>query len=190
LRIKTIKNFHVTPFLIYEFAAHSVTIAKRKRGLKFTIHKLQSLVKAAEELIPISSTEWERVWDMHMACYPKQNQTIESLKSKFQEMAKLQGVCDKVLAGNFVDDTCTPTISFLKYVNIDLGSTSPAKKGKGCFCKRGCNKGCGCKKKGMKCHSGCACTGNCHYVIRIIWIIACRDVCVLIISIGINVVVT
>ncbi len=35
---------------------------------------------------------------------------------------------DKVLAGSFVDDRATPRISFSKYVNIDLGTTSPVKK--------------------------------------------------------------
>ncbi len=69
----------------------------------------------------------------------------------------------------------TPQISFSKYVNIDLGTTSPVKKSKGCSCKKGCNKACGCKKKGLRCHSGCACNGNCHWTIKIIWIITVED---------------
>jgi hypothetical protein len=75
---------------------------------------------------------------------------------------KLQAVRDKVLAGNFVDAKITLRISFSKYVNIDLGTASPVKKAKDCPCKKGCNKGCGCKKKGLRCHSGCACNGNRH----------------------------
>jgi hypothetical protein len=59
--------------------------------------------------------------------------------STFPISEKLQAVHDKVLAGNFVDDTGTPRISFSKYVNIDLGMASPFKKVKGCSCKRGCN---------------------------------------------------
>ncbi len=43
----------------------------------------------------------------------------------------LQVMRDKVLAGCFVDDKTTPQISFSKYVNIDLGTTSPVKKSKG-----------------------------------------------------------
>jgi hypothetical protein len=35
---------------------------------------------------------------------------------------------DKVLAGSFIDDTSTPQISFSKYVDINLGTTSPVKK--------------------------------------------------------------
>jgi hypothetical protein len=87
---------------------------------------------------------------------------IATNDSIFPISKKLQAVRDKVLAGNFVDDTGTSRISFSKYVDIDLGTASPVKKVKGCFCKRGCKRGCGCKKKGMRCHSGCMCNGYCH----------------------------
>ncbi len=87
---------------------------------------------------------------------------IATHNSTFPISKKLQAVRDEVLEGNFVDDTGTPRISFSKYVDIDLVSASSVKKAKGCSCKRGCNKGCGCKKKGMRCHSGCACNGYCH----------------------------
>jgi hypothetical protein len=53
-----------------------------------TIRELESLVQAVNELVPISNTEWERVWDRHMALYPQQDWTMESLKRKFQEMAR------------------------------------------------------------------------------------------------------
>jgi hypothetical protein len=86
---------------------------------------------------------------------------IATNDSTFPISNKLQGVCDKVLAGNFVDDADKPRISFSKYVNIDLRSTNPVKKARGYSCKKGYNKGCGCKKKGLRCHSGCTCNGNC-----------------------------
>jgi hypothetical protein len=63
-------------------------MAKGKRGFEFTIHKLKSLVKAVEELVPNINTEWEWVWDRHLALYPQQDRTVESLKHKFQEMAR------------------------------------------------------------------------------------------------------
>jgi hypothetical protein len=59
-------------------------------------------------------------------------------------------VRDKVLADNFVDDTDTQRISFSNYVDNDLGTASQVRKMKGCSFKRGCNKGCGCKKKGLQ----------------------------------------
>jgi hypothetical protein len=61
--------------------------------------------------------------------------------STFPISNKLQAMCDKVLAGCFVDDKNTPKIFFSKYVDIDLGTTSPVKKAKGCSCKKGCHKG-------------------------------------------------
>jgi hypothetical protein len=44
-----------------------------KKGFKFTVRKLESLVEVVEELVPISNTEWERVGDRHMAFYPQQD---------------------------------------------------------------------------------------------------------------------
>ncbi len=42
----------------------------------------------------------------------------------FPILNNLQVMHDKVLAGSFVDDRATPRISFSKYVDIDLGTTS------------------------------------------------------------------
>jgi hypothetical protein len=67
---------------------------------------------------------------------------IAQNNTTFPTSNKLQAMRDKVLAGYFVDDKITPRISFSKYVDIDLGTTSPVKKAKGCSCKKGCNKGC------------------------------------------------
>jgi hypothetical protein len=68
---------------------------KGKRGFKITAGELESLAKTVEELVLISTTEWERVWNQHNTCYPKQEQTLESLKHKFQELARA-----KVKTGN------------------------------------------------------------------------------------------
>ncbi len=62
-------------------------MVKGKRGFKFTVGELESLAKTVEELVPISTTEWKRVWNQHNTCYPKQQQTLESLKHTFQELA-------------------------------------------------------------------------------------------------------
>jgi hypothetical protein len=72
----------------------------------------------------------------------------------------LQTVRNLVLEGkyNLMDQR---RISYSKYHEKEIGSVSPVKKGTGCSCKKGCGKNCGCKKKGMRCHSGCFCNGNC-----------------------------
>ncbi len=61
---------------------------------------------------------------------------IEWNDATFPISNNLQVMCDKVLAGSFVNDRATPRISFSKYVNIDLGTTSLVKKTKGCSCKK------------------------------------------------------
>ncbi len=63
--------------------------------MKFTIRELESLVETIEELLPIGYTEWECVWDRHVLLYPQQDQTVESLKRKFQVMVRA-----KIKTGN------------------------------------------------------------------------------------------
>ncbi len=63
-------------------------MVKGKKGFKFTVGELENLAETVEELVPISTTEWERVWNQHNTCYPKQQRTLESLKRKFQELAR------------------------------------------------------------------------------------------------------
>jgi hypothetical protein len=65
-----------------------LTMVKGKRGIKFTVRELESLAETVEELVPISTTEWERVRNQHNTCYPKQQWTLESLKCQFQELAR------------------------------------------------------------------------------------------------------
>ncbi len=85
---------------------------------------------------------------------------VASKDNTFPLHTNLQSVRDIVLAGNFKANYITNRISFSKYVEVDLGAASPVKKCRGCSCKSGCKKGCGCKKKGVRCHSGCACNDN------------------------------
>ena len=74
---------------------------------------------------------------------------------------KLQDVREAVLNGSYKYDK-QPRISYSKYHDITIQSTSPTKKGH-CSCKKGCRKStCGCLKKGLTCHSGCGCNGNCQ----------------------------
>jgi hypothetical protein len=51
-------------------------MAMGKRAFKFTVGELESLAETVEELVPISTTEWERVWSQHNTCYPEQQQTL------------------------------------------------------------------------------------------------------------------
>ena len=75
---------------------------------------------------------------------------------------ELQSVRDMVVAGTY-NSQVHKTISYSKYVDKEMNSTNPVKRVKGCGCKKGCGKNCGCKMKGVKCHSGCMCYGNCDH---------------------------
>ena len=74
----------------------------------------------------------------------------------------LQSVRNLVLEGKY-NSTDQRRISYSKYHELEIGSLSPVKKGKGGSCKKGCRNNCECKKKCMRCHSGCVCNGNCCY---------------------------
>ena len=64
--------------------------AKGKRGLAFTAPELESLAETVEEVVPISHTDWDKVRDQHNEYFPEQNRTTDSLRRKFQWMAKLK----------------------------------------------------------------------------------------------------
>jgi hypothetical protein len=61
---------------------------KGRRGFRLTTQEIESLLDVIEEIVPIGNPYWEQVWDRHMACYPKKEQTAELLRRKFQELAK------------------------------------------------------------------------------------------------------
>jgi soluble cytochrome b562 len=74
---------------------------------------------------------------------------------------ELQQVREKIMNGTY-DYSGAPRISYAKYHDLLIGASSPTKRSR-CGCKKGCKKStCGCLKKGLTCHSGCGCNGNCE----------------------------
>ena len=63
---------------------------KGARGLAFKAPELENLADIVEEIVPISHTDWDRVRDQHNEKFSKQNRTTESLRRKFQWMAKMK----------------------------------------------------------------------------------------------------
>ena len=61
----------------------------KKRGFKFTTHELESLAEAVADIIPMSNTDWDNILEIHYANFPGLNRTSNSLKRKFQEMARM-----------------------------------------------------------------------------------------------------
>jgi hypothetical protein len=83
-------------------------MAKGKRGAKFTIAELECLLNVIDEIVPIGNPDWERVWDKHVSTFPTKEQTVESLKRKFQGLA-----CHKIPTG---DPECPPHICNAKRI--------------------------------------------------------------------------
>jgi len=71
-----------------ESTESSLVMAKGKRGVKFTIAELESLLDVINENVPIGIPDWERVWDKHDSTFPKKERTVELLKRKFQGLAR------------------------------------------------------------------------------------------------------
>ena len=91
-----------------------------RRGFKFTVSEIEHLLETIEDVIPIGNPDWERIWQEHSARYPTKERTSESLKRKFQELAR-----KKNLTG---DPNCPPYVRaakriFHKIVQATDGST-------------------------------------------------------------------
>jgi hypothetical protein len=77
-------------------------ITKARRRYKFTVSEIEHLLETVEDVIPIGNPDWERIWQEHSARYPTLERTADSLKRKFQELAR-----KKVPTG---DPNCPPYI--------------------------------------------------------------------------------
>mgnify|MGYP006142657583 CR=1 FL=1 len=91
-----------------------------RRGFKFTVSEIEHLLETIEDVIPIRNPDWERIWQEHSARYPTKERTSESLKRKFQELAR-----KKIPTG---DPNCPPYVRaakriFHKIVQATDGST-------------------------------------------------------------------
>ena len=91
-----------------------------RRGFKFTVVEIEHLLETIEDVIPIGNPDWKRIWQEHSARYPTKERTSESLKRKFQELAR-----KKIPTG---DPNCPPYVRdakqiFYKIVQATDGST-------------------------------------------------------------------
>ena len=58
----------------------------RGRGTNFTRDEINSFLDIVEDVLPLSSTQWERVAATHLARYPRKGRNVDSLKRKFKEL--------------------------------------------------------------------------------------------------------
>ncbi len=65
-----------------------VTTTMPKRGIGFTAHEVDVLLRAIERFLPIGPYEWDRVAAEHESHFPDAGRTKESLKRKFTMLYK------------------------------------------------------------------------------------------------------
>ena len=58
----------------------------RGRGSNFTREEIDSFLDIIEDVLPLSSTQWERLAEMHSVRYPKKGHNADSLKTKLKEL--------------------------------------------------------------------------------------------------------
>ncbi len=58
------------------------------KGFSYLTEEVDSFLDILEEYLPISSTAWERVAEVHLAQYLDLKQSVDSLKRKFKELHK------------------------------------------------------------------------------------------------------
>jgi hypothetical protein len=56
------------------------------RGANFSREELDSFLDSVEDILPLSTTQWESVVETHSTRYPDNGRTVDSLKRKFKEL--------------------------------------------------------------------------------------------------------
>jgi hypothetical protein len=121
-----------------------------------SMNKTGGILVACEHGVITSSGSSKDFW------VPSDRYKVVALANQSAAISnELQRVRDEIIGGRY-DYAGKPRISYAKYHDIVINATSPTKKGK-CSCKKGCNHTKpSCLRKGLTCHSGCGCNGNCE----------------------------
>jgi hypothetical protein len=56
------------------------------KGFSYSPEEVDSFLDFLEEYLPISSTAWERVAEVHLMWYPDLKRSVDSHKRKFKEL--------------------------------------------------------------------------------------------------------
>jgi hypothetical protein len=56
------------------------------KGFSYSTEEVDSFLDILEEILPISTTAWKRVAEIHLTRYLKLNWSVKSLKRKFKEL--------------------------------------------------------------------------------------------------------
>jgi len=84
----------------------------RCRGYQFRAEELNDFLEIVESFPPISAQNWQAVANIHLENYRREAQTAESLRRKFQEIARRTGPTG--------DPNCPPYVIKAKQINRQL----------------------------------------------------------------------
>jgi hypothetical protein len=103
-------------------------MAQQKRGFKFALSKIESLLEVVKAIVPTRNPNWEKILNKHASCYPKKDHTTQSLKRKFQELAYT-----KIPTGDLImpPHICKAKHIYYKIVLATDGSTGGSDDGGG-----------------------------------------------------------
>ena len=93
----------------------------RRRGYQFRADELNNFLDIVESFLPISAQNWQAVADIHLENYRQEAWTAESLRRKFQEIARRTGPTG--------DPNCPPYVIKAKRINIQLVQMIDASSG-------------------------------------------------------------
>jgi hypothetical protein len=82
------------------------------KGFAYLTEEVDSFLDLLEDYLPISSTAWERVAEVHLTRYPDLKRSVDSLKRKFKELHN-----NKNLTG---DPLCPPAVRRAKRLRVEI----------------------------------------------------------------------
>ncbi len=63
--------------------------AKKKEN--YWVPEIESLIEVVDEMLPVTGTEWDAIFEHHYTFFPEFSRTGQSLKRKFNSFAKRSG---------------------------------------------------------------------------------------------------
>lgn len=75
---------------LFSNASASPSAAKAVRGAGFSQPEVEVLLNVLENELPLCQEEWQVVFEKHRKSFPKANRTLDSLKRKFNALARVK----------------------------------------------------------------------------------------------------
>jgi hypothetical protein len=101
-------------------------MVQQKRGFKFALSKIESLLEVVKAIIPIGNPDCDKILNEHASCYPTKDCTATLLKRKFQELAHTKIPTEDP---NMPPHICKAKHIYYRIVQATEGSTGGSEDG-------------------------------------------------------------